>query len=167
MEHFERCAFGASRRLSHVLHVVNVQVDQIAERLGAPGTLSNRCATTVNLAFCFCRPLPSVVMPKKCLGDVPAFAPHLDAPRTRAKSRECGHLRGTLRVQILCTQASKRGEFGRIFGYKRVHTSTTKPLEYSEIMLINQAHKFSIAPMMDWTDSPSVSGIALLFAGVR
>ena len=29
------------------------------------------------------------------------------------------------------------------------------------------AHKISIAPMMDWTDIPFLSGILLLVAGLR
>jgi len=31
----------------------------------------------------------------------------------------------------------------------------------------NQSHKFSIAPMMDWTDIPFLSEFALLIAGLR
>src|ERR1700678_695985 len=41
---------------------------------------------------------------------------------------------------------------GRIFGYKSVCMPHRKPLEYIKTMLINPSHKFSIAPMMEWTD---------------
>jgi tRNA-dihydrouridine synthase A len=58
------------------------------------------------------------------------------------------------RAQILHTETSKQGKKRRIFGYENVCTSQCKPLEYIEIMQQNQAHKFCIAPMMDWTDSP-------------
>jgi tRNA-dihydrouridine synthase A len=56
-------------------------------------------------------------------------------------------------VQILCTQTSKRGENGWIFGYKRVCTPTTKTLDYIEIMQQKQSTIFAVAPMMDWTDT--------------
>jgi hypothetical protein len=80
MEHFESSAFGAPRRLPNVLHVVNVQVDQIAEGLGAPGSLSDRFATTVNLIFGLGSPFPRMIVPKECLCYIMAFAPNLDAP---------------------------------------------------------------------------------------
>jgi hypothetical protein len=61
------------------------------------------------------------------------------------------------RAQILHTQTSKRGEKRRIFGYEKVCTSQCKPLKNIEIMQQNQAHKFCIAPMMDWNDFSFIS----------
>jgi tRNA-dihydrouridine synthase len=35
------------------------------------------------------------------------------------------------------------------------------------IMLLNQPHRFAVAPMMDWTNTPFLSEAAPLFSNLR
>ena len=55
-------------------------------------------------------------------------------------------------MQIVCTEASKLGEKRRIHGYKRSAHDGLKPLKSIEKMQQYQAHRFCVAPMMEWTD---------------
>ncbi|MET0575455.1 MAG: hypothetical protein ABWZ83_06290 [Mesorhizobium sp.] len=74
LQHFEGCGLGAARGLAYIAHVVDMKVDEFAERFQARYTGLGRRLTAIDLAFGFGCPAPCVVSAQEGLADVATFA---------------------------------------------------------------------------------------------
>lgn len=83
----------------------------------------------------------------KCLAGERSLAPDLGSPRSGGKLGEGGHSR----VRHVCREGSK-GVNGAVFGMEWSAHGTVQQLEIAKKSMLNQARRFAVAPMMDWTD---------------
>lgn len=106
LEHVERRHLRATRRPLDALHVLDVEIDQVAERLEPRDLRIRRCASPVDLQLGFEGPAPGVLAAQEGLTYIPALTSDLDTPGARAELGEAGHFR----VRSVCTDSSKGRE---------------------------------------------------------
>lgn len=81
LEHIEGCGLGAARGLAYIAHVVDMKVDEFAERFQARYTGLCRRLTTIDLALGIGCPASCVISAQEGLAGVAPFAADLDTPR--------------------------------------------------------------------------------------
>ena len=129
------------------LEVFAMQLNQIAERLGVPRLSRESKFAAINPSLDLKRPFLGVLSTAECLVDIFSFSPNLGTPGTGIELRECR--------QSVCAPCAP----SRRTAAKRSHDSVEKSahdpvqrIETTENMRPYQSFRFSVAPMMDWTD---------------